>query len=80
MDNQLNRTDFNLLVQSYRMGFVYSWEFINLYHDFLLSMGAGQELSKILDLELQPLANYLADILEGSGNLIEDYRKPGLTK
>ena len=80
MDKQFAKPDFNLLLQSYKLGFIYSWEFILQYMDQLNAMGAGKQLMDVLDLELQPLANYLAEILEGSGNLIEDYRKPVLTK
>ena len=75
MDTKINQTNFNLLVQSYRLGLIYSQEFVGRYLDFLNQMGAGQPLAEVLDLELQPLANYLADILEGSGNLISDYKK-----
>ena len=80
MDNQFAKPDFNTLLQSYRVGLLYSWEFIFRYMDHLNALGAGKPLMDVLDLELRPFANYLADILDGSGNLIEDYRKPILIK
>ena len=80
MDQQFAKPDFNLLLQSYRMGFIYSWEFIFRYMDHLNALGAGKQLMDTLDLELQPFANFLADILDGSGYLIEDYHNRTLTK
>lgn len=80
MNNRFAKPDFNLLLQSYRVGLIYSWEFIFRYMDHLNALGAGKQLMDILDLELRPFADYLSDILDGNGNLIEDYRNPVLTK
>lgn len=73
MDNQRLNTDFKTLVESYQYGFIYSWEFIFQYMDHLNALGAGKDLMDTLDKELRPLATFLVRVINGSGNLIQDY-------
>ena len=68
-----NQLDFQQLIQNYRLGFITSYEFIYQYMDFLWSLGAGQPLADVMNLECRDLADYLVGILEGSGDLIENY-------
>lgn len=46
-----NQLDFQQLIQSYRLGFITSYEFIYQYMDFLWSLGAGQSLADVMNLE-----------------------------
>ena len=68
-----NQLDFQQLIQNYRLGFITSYEFIYQYMDFLWSLGVGQPLADVMNLECRDLADYLVGILEGSGDLIENY-------
>ena len=68
------QVDFPQLIQNYRLGLITSYEFIYHYMDFLWDFGAGQGLSNIMNQECSDLAEYLIGIIEGSGNLIENYK------
>ena len=66
---------FKTLLQNYELGFISPSEFILKYADILFLAGADTVLRKKMDECLLPLANYCADILRGSCNKIQDFKK-----
>lgn len=61
------------LIANYKMGFITSAEFINKYMRLLCLLGSPQDLMDAENALLAPLADYLVNISEGSGNLISGF-------
>lgn len=59
---------------NYEMGFTTSSEFLSQYLDLLQDLGAGDQLAKLIDEQLQSLATFVHHILNGSGKSIEDFK------
>ena len=60
--------------QMYKLGFISEQEFINYYIEELSQYGAERNLCELVNKSLQPLANYLLGIMEGSNKNIEDFK------
>lgn len=72
-DKRVIMQEMEQIVEDYGMGFITPTEVVIRMADVLAKVGAANALSLKIDECLTPLANYMCDIVNGSGQNIENF-------